>query len=85
MFVRIWKFRVKKELQSDFEKAYGPEGSWADLFKRAEGFIGTELLRRYSEDAIYVTIDRWASKANFGSFISEFAIDYEPSRGPSNL
>jgi hypothetical protein len=29
----------------EFESRYGPEGDWAQLFRRAPGYHGSELLR----------------------------------------
>ena len=27
-----------------FERVYGPEGEWAEFFRRGQGYVGTELL-----------------------------------------
>jgi heme-degrading monooxygenase HmoA len=44
MIATIWRFRVQPGKLDAFERAYGPQGDWARLFARAEGFIATELL-----------------------------------------
>jgi hypothetical protein len=37
----IWEFVVKAEAVEQFEKAYGPERTWARLFQAYPGFRGT--------------------------------------------
>ena len=51
-----------------FEEAYGPEGDWARLFRTADGFIGTTLLKGDGEPAEYLTLDRWASAQAYEAF-----------------
>jgi heme-degrading monooxygenase HmoA len=77
MYVYVWEFRVRKELLSEFEDVYGPEGAWVALFRRAEGYRGSELLRDAREAARYVTIDRWASREALESFRARFREEYE--------
>jgi heme-degrading monooxygenase HmoA len=75
-FVAIWKFRVKPECVAEFVRAYAPDGSWAQLFGRASGFISTSLI--YSDElrGEYVTIDRWQSRDAYQSFRAAFAAEY---------
>ena len=56
-----------------FENAYGPAGDWAQLFSKASGFIGLELLK---EDGRYLTIDRWESAQHFEAFKAARERDY---------
>ena len=44
MYVILWRFRPVVGQESEFERAYGPSGEWARLFRRDEGYLGTELL-----------------------------------------
>jgi hypothetical protein len=44
MYVVLWRFRPREGRQSEFERAYGPSGEWALLFRRSDGYLGTELL-----------------------------------------
>jgi heme-degrading monooxygenase HmoA len=76
MYVIIWKFAVKPGLESDFESVYGPQGTWAQFFRRGHGYIETELLRVTSAPGQYVTIDRWESKAAYEDFKTRFADSY---------
>lgn len=77
MYKTIWKFTVTREKQRSFEEAYGPKGTWAQLFRRAQGYVGTELLRDYAGAPTYFTIDSWSSLADFERFKSEWKADYE--------
>jgi len=74
--VILWEFRVRPGSEPAFEAAYGPEGDWAVLFRRAPGYLGTELLRA-PEAGRYVTIDRWLSSAAFEAFREVHRADYD--------
>jgi len=78
MYVILWQFVVHPEKVNAFIAAYAPEGAWAQLFRRADGFAGTELLRSTdSEDgAQFLTIDRWQTAEHFTQFQMQFATQY---------
>jgi quinol monooxygenase YgiN len=76
MYVIIWQFVVKPGAESDFERAYGPDGIWSQFFRRGPGYLGTELLRDLEAVQRYLTIDRWSSRAAFESFQARFAGGY---------
>lgn len=61
---------------AEFERHYGPAGTWARLFARSEGFIETVLLRDADDSLRYVTIDRWRSAAHLSAFRIRFATEY---------
>jgi len=71
--VILWTYEVAPEHEAAFAAAYGGDGDWATLFARAEGFIGVEL---YRHGLLFLTIDRWASRAAFEAFQARFAADY---------
>lgn len=75
MIAILWTYRIEPGRAALFEAIYGPEGDWAQLFRRAHGYRGTELLRE--GDGRYATIDRWDSAADFERFKRHFAEDYE--------
>jgi heme-degrading monooxygenase HmoA len=75
MLVTIWRFRVVAGQEQAFEAAYNSGGDWAQLFRRAPGYLGTEMLRATSPRE-YLTIDRWESVAAFDAFKRDFAADY---------
>lgn len=67
-FVYVWEYRVRPEWRDEFAAAYGPEGDWVTLFRRHEGYLGTDLLRDRNDPLRYLTIDRWRSKADHEAF-----------------
>jgi heme-degrading monooxygenase HmoA len=73
----VWELRPRPGREEEFERAYGPEGDWARLFRRAEGYLGTELLRDPAGPGRYLTIDRWASRAAFAAFKRAHGAEYE--------
>ncbi len=73
--MRIWRFRVRPDRTVEFREAYGPDGAWARLFRRARGYRGTELLRSTDENT-YVTVDRWDSAAEWDTFLETWREEY---------
>ena len=76
MYVLLWRFRPLVGRQSDFERACGPSGPWVRLFRRGEGYLGTELLRRSDDSGEYLVLDRWASRAAYEAFLARWGSDY---------
>ncbi len=76
-FASVWEFSVKASRQAEFESLYGPDGSWARLFRQAQGYLGTELWHDRADSLRYFTIDRWASMDAWTEFRTRFAADYE--------
>lgn len=77
MFVVVWQFEIAEQKIADFEGAYGPDGSWAQLFRKSPQYAGTELLRDAYVPGSYLTIDRWASEEDFRAFRREHDSEYE--------
>lgn len=75
-YVRVWRFRRLRDAEVDFESAYGPEGDWARLFRTAEGFLGTTLLKGEGSPAEYLTLDRWVSRDAYESFRRDRAAEF---------
>lgn len=65
MHVIVWRFRANPERRDDFVAAYGADGDWANLFRRGEGYIGTELLADRADSNTFLCIDRWRNEADF--------------------
>ena len=76
-FTTLWEFTVDPARQAEFESHYGPEGEWTALFRRAEGYLGSELLQDRANPLRYLTVDRWQSLEAWRAFLSRFAADYE--------
>lgn len=72
----IWQFIVKPEAAAPFERAYGPEGAWANLFQRYPGFTGTSLLRDSARPHTYLTIDVWDSRAHRDAMLADAKAEY---------
>lgn len=77
MFVIAWQFDVLPEKTEEFEREYGPEGVWRDLFARSPGYFGTRLLRDTAKVQRYVTLDLWTSEESFREFRDTFREEYE--------
>ena len=69
MHVLIWRFRPLPGKEEEFEMKYASGGAWDLLFRKAEGFVSTELLRPVGDSTSYLTIDRWRSRAAFVDFL----------------
>ena len=76
MYVVLWRFRPLVGRESEFERAYGSFGEWTRLFRRGEGYLGTELLRRSDDSGEYLAIDRWASRAAYEAFRARWSSEY---------
>jgi len=72
----VWEFLVAPDCMADFELHYGPNGTWATLFRRAPGYIETLLLADRSVPGRYMTIDRWRDEASHAAFQREFGAEY---------
>jgi len=76
MHTILWEFHVPATRRAEFEAAYGARGPWAQLFARAPGFVGVELLHCAEQAGRYVTVDRWQSRADFDAFKRDSGADY---------
>jgi heme-degrading monooxygenase HmoA len=76
MFTTVWRFVVRPEVVAEFERRYGADGDWSALFRRADGYLGTELHRNVAVAHEYVTIDRWTDEAAYRRFLETYAADY---------
>ena len=65
MFCAVFSYEVAE--RAAFERAYGPEGTWAQFFRLGEGYLGTELLR---SDERYLLLDRWTSREAYEAFLA---------------
>lgn len=75
-YIAIWEFTVPADRTDAFIEAYGPAGLWAQLFRRAAGYRGTELYRDRAAPDRFVTLDFWLSEAAWLEFKAAFADDY---------
>ena len=76
-YMYMWEFIVAPGREAEFEPAYGPDGDWVALFRRAPGYLRTELHRDRANPRRYVTIDYWESQAAWEAFRARFAREFE--------
>jgi heme-degrading monooxygenase HmoA len=77
VYIRIWEFQAQAGREKEFEKIYGPEGDWVELFRKSKAFLCTEVYRDLETSGRYVTIDYFSSQAAFQSFLKEFRERYD--------
>jgi hypothetical protein len=77
IFVRICEFRARPGLENEFEKIYGPEGDWVQLFRKSQAFLRTELNRDVERHGRYVTVDYFVSQLAFDAFLKEHREEYD--------
>jgi heme-degrading monooxygenase HmoA len=73
----LWEFEVDTEHRDEFLQAYGPDGLWVQLFRRAPGYLRTELFRDRARPDRFVTLDYWESESAWRLFREYFAADFE--------
>jgi len=76
-FVVIWEFLIRKNARRKFEKAYGPDGLWATLFRSGAGYIRTELIRDRETPDRYLTLDFWSARSDYERFKKRNRAEYE--------
>ena len=73
----IWNFEVRPEFVNEFESVYGPDGDWAQLFRRSDLYRGTELIKKQDSPAIYEVIDHWWSMQAYDAFKAQNRAAYD--------
>jgi [ribosomal protein S18]-alanine N-acetyltransferase len=76
-FIVAWAFAVRPEHQSEFERAYGPNGGWVRLFRTGDGYIRTELHRVPDNPGRYITLDFWHSREQYDAFREQAKSAYQ--------
>ncbi len=77
MYCVIWEFLAKSGKETAFERAYGPEGDWAGLFRRSDGFLGLSIHRDVILPRRYVVIDRWTTPDAYDAFKARYGVEYD--------
>lgn len=76
MYLILWEFIVGEGQQSAFEGVYGEGGEWVRFFRRAQGYLGSELLHDEEAPGRYISIDRWVSAQVYRQFRQENSEEY---------
>ena len=77
VFVYIWEYHVKEEYLEEFKKIYGPEGNWIQLFRKANGYITTDLHQDIANSKKFITVDFWDSKDDRDNFRNQFSVEFK--------
>jgi heme-degrading monooxygenase HmoA len=77
MFKTIWQFQVVPAKREEFEVIYNKNGLWAQLFRKADGYLGTELFGDVDKGGSYVTVDSWRTEEDFKRFKELWSADYK--------
>ena len=75
-YVSLWEFHVRPGVEQEFERVYGPEGDWVQLFRQGQGYIHTQFFRDANDSQRYLTVDIWASEPAYQKFRDEHAEEY---------
>ncbi|HEX2667469.1 MAG TPA: antibiotic biosynthesis monooxygenase family protein [Gammaproteobacteria bacterium] len=76
-YICVWEFLAAPGKVEEFKRLYGPEGDWVQLFRRAPGYIRSELHQDQANPQRFVTVDYWESQAAGDAFRKQFLHDYE--------
>ena len=74
MIALVFRYEVREP--DEFVRVYGPEGEWAQFFRRGAGYVGSELLRDLDEPERFLVIDRWESAEAYNAFLAEHRAEY---------
>jgi heme-degrading monooxygenase HmoA len=77
MYIILWEYHVRTENIDKFKNIYSASGAWANLFQKASGYLGTELLQDETSSVRFLTIDRWDSKQSYETFHSQWEKEYK--------
>ena len=69
MFLVLWEFDVKQGCKERFGSVYGPDGDWAQLFRRDPAYLRTLLLRDLFRELTYLTCDFWENREVYKAFL----------------
>jgi len=72
----VWEFLPRPEQREEFVALYGPDGAWAELFRRAPGYLGTTLDALSDRSGWFRTTDRWRSAADHAALLANFGAEH---------
>jgi heme-degrading monooxygenase HmoA len=77
VFLIVWQFRPAPGREAEFVRAYGADGPWAALFRKATGYSESILAEDVSDPRRFVVLDWWDSESSFEAFKSAHGREYE--------
>lgn len=76
-YVIVWEFRINLQTEAEFVRHYGPDGSWAQFFRKSKSYIRTELVKDVADPRRFLTLDYWQSQSEFKKFRDANLAEYE--------
>lgn len=76
MLLIVWQFRPAPGREAEFTHAYGSEGPWVSLFRKAAGYRESTLAQDTSEPSRFLVLDWWDSESSFEAFKREHGSEY---------
>lgn len=76
-YIYLWEYRVRPDAVEAFLGHYRPDGSWAALFGRGAGYLGTELLCDRDDPRRFMTLDRWRSRDDHAAFVAAHREEFD--------
>ena len=77
MFAILWKYIIRPEKKEIFNHEYGPDGSWARLFRHSKNFLGSFLQRSEDEAETYWILDTWTDASSYEDFLNQNSVEYK--------
>jgi quinol monooxygenase YgiN len=76
VFRILWQFETTAVESARFVEAYGPSGPWVVFFRQAPGYLDTDLFSSTAAPLLFLTLDRWESRAAYETFRRERSSEY---------
>ncbi|HEV2111821.1 MAG TPA: antibiotic biosynthesis monooxygenase [Gammaproteobacteria bacterium] len=76
-YTYVWELQAAPGKTADFKRAYGPDGTWVQFFRRAPGYIRSELYADCANPQRFITVDYWESEAACKAFRERYTHEFE--------
>jgi heme-degrading monooxygenase HmoA len=76
-FMYAWEFLAAPGKIPEFRRVYGADGDWVKLFRRAPGYIRSDLYQDQANSQRFMTVDHWESEDAWRAFREKFRHEYE--------
>lgn len=76
-YTYVWELQAAPGKVVEFKRAFGPDGTWVQFFRRAAGYIRSELYQDTANPQRFITVDYWESEAACKAFRERNAHEFE--------
>jgi len=76
MYRIVWEYDTHAGQAEQFESVYGPEGRWAQFFRKSPDYVVTDLYRCTTKANRFVTVDCWRNRAAYEAFRKEHGEEF---------